>query len=48
MNAFLFFLLACALVGLLSSVNRRKAYMIAVLGAGVLAGAYFGISGIMQ
>lgn len=48
MNALLLFLVACALVGLISSVNRRRAYIIAVLGAGVLAGAYLGINGIMQ
>jgi hypothetical protein len=47
MTAALLFLIACALVGLYSRLEGRKAYLLAFGGACVLTLAYYGVSGFM-
>lgn len=48
MNTALFFLLACALMGLYSSLGTRRAYLISLIGAGIIAGFFFNFGSLMR
>ncbi len=47
METSIFFLLACALTGLYLSVGKRRAYLISLIGAGIIAALYFNFSSLM-
>ena len=47
MNTTLLFIFACGLLGLFYRQGRGKGYLISVIGAAAVAGAYLGFSGLM-